>query len=398
MTSQWDESYTSLDNSNNTILVSRKSPERLRLVDAIIFDCDGVLVDVRKSYDTTIQETVAILLSRTVGEKILAEEVSRKAIYALRATGGFNNDWDTVYALLLTALGTLPSKSLEALANRSQEEVRNRPLPDCLEELDATASLIRANVQNPKESIRHLETNILSLTATIDSTGTSAVENVLGSRIGVDTIVALRQLFKYPEKDPGNSLIPTIFDEIYYGEKLLQEIVGRPARLHQTKGLIEQECLIPMPTTLSRLKSLIPSATFGLVTGRPAAAARFRLGPMMDFFDHKVSFFIPDEINAVAQNQKQDAIKRFSKPSAYPLLNVSKELLGARHILYVGDSMEDLLMCQRASLEDPRFLFAGVMSFDPELQRNMFIQQGADILIRSINDLPTVFEEVRRYN
>ena len=44
------------DNSSN-MLVSDSIVDELASVDALIFDCDGVLVDIRKSYDFAINKT-----------------------------------------------------------------------------------------------------------------------------------------------------------------------------------------------------------------------------------------------------------------------------------------------------------------------------------------------------
>ena len=49
------------DNSSN-MLVSESIVDELESVDAIIFDCDGVLVDITESYDTAINETVSYIL------------------------------------------------------------------------------------------------------------------------------------------------------------------------------------------------------------------------------------------------------------------------------------------------------------------------------------------------
>ncbi len=58
---------------------------------ALLFDCDGVLVDVSESYRRAVQET-----ARRFG----AGEIDAAAIRAYKERGGLNNDWD----LTLTAL------------------------------------------------------------------------------------------------------------------------------------------------------------------------------------------------------------------------------------------------------------------------------------------------------
>ncbi len=58
---------------------------------AILFDMDGVLVDVISSYRRAIQETVRFFS----GEEAYLEEVQ-----TLKEKGGYNNDWDLTEAIL----------------------------------------------------------------------------------------------------------------------------------------------------------------------------------------------------------------------------------------------------------------------------------------------------------
>ena len=64
--------------------------------DSIIFDMDGVLVT-NDSYRKAIQQTVEAFLWQT---KSIRKTVSLEYIEALKAITGFNNDWDTSYALI----------------------------------------------------------------------------------------------------------------------------------------------------------------------------------------------------------------------------------------------------------------------------------------------------------
>lgn len=65
-------------------------------IDGIIFDMDGVLVDVSKSYRFAIKKTVDYLL----GKKGIDSKASQKDIKTLKEIPGFNNDWDLSYELI----------------------------------------------------------------------------------------------------------------------------------------------------------------------------------------------------------------------------------------------------------------------------------------------------------
>ena len=74
----------------------------LRGADAVILDCDGVLVDVSSSYDATI----ALAVERVLGELGCAARlgVDRALIEGFKATGGFNDEVDLAYAAILCAV------------------------------------------------------------------------------------------------------------------------------------------------------------------------------------------------------------------------------------------------------------------------------------------------------
>lgn len=59
-------------------------------IDAVIFDVDGVIVDVSQSYRKAILKSVEIVTGKVLG----SEDIER-----LKAIPGFNEDWDVSYAL-----------------------------------------------------------------------------------------------------------------------------------------------------------------------------------------------------------------------------------------------------------------------------------------------------------
>lgn len=59
--------------------------------DGIIFDMDGILVDVSKSYREAIRQTASFFLNR---------EVKMSEVNEIKNTVGMNNDWDATYNLI----------------------------------------------------------------------------------------------------------------------------------------------------------------------------------------------------------------------------------------------------------------------------------------------------------
>ena len=71
--------------------------------DAIIFDIDGVLIDVIDSYNQTIIKTIQHVLDSNFKIKLNLTCIPiDKIISKFRHTGGFNNDIDTTYSIVLT--------------------------------------------------------------------------------------------------------------------------------------------------------------------------------------------------------------------------------------------------------------------------------------------------------
>ena len=46
----------------NEIFTSNEIVQKISKLDSIIFDCDGVLVDIRKSYDSAINKTISVIM------------------------------------------------------------------------------------------------------------------------------------------------------------------------------------------------------------------------------------------------------------------------------------------------------------------------------------------------
>ena len=83
-------------------------------IDGIIFDCDGVLIDITKSYDLTIDKTVKYVLEN-FSQITNCVEINSKIIDGFKSSGGFNDEVDLTYAAILSLVA---AKKL----NKSQHE------------------------------------------------------------------------------------------------------------------------------------------------------------------------------------------------------------------------------------------------------------------------------------
>ena len=70
-------------------------------IDSIIFDCDGVLIDITKSYDLAIIQTTRYVLEN-IAKINDAIDIDFKIIEGFKSTGGFNDEVDLTYASIIS--------------------------------------------------------------------------------------------------------------------------------------------------------------------------------------------------------------------------------------------------------------------------------------------------------
>jgi len=64
--------------------------------------------------------------------------------------------------------------------------------------------------------------------------------------------------------------------------------------------------------------------------------------------------------------------------------------LNSKNCLYVGDSMEDMILAQKASELGFQTTFCGIYGSGklPEMKKKMFIEKNVPFILESINFLP----------
>ena len=90
------------------IYISDDMIQKIQKFDSIIFDCDGVLVDIRNSYDYAINKTISAIMNELFDDKI-SDVVNSKILYGLKASGGFNDEVAVVYAVIMTLIASKKS-------------------------------------------------------------------------------------------------------------------------------------------------------------------------------------------------------------------------------------------------------------------------------------------------
>jgi phosphoglycolate phosphatase-like HAD superfamily hydrolase len=107
--------YIELGTSDNPSYIREHSVGELATVTAIVFDCDGVLIDVSEAYRKAVAETASRITEAFTGIRLPENLIDGGVFHAFKKTGGFNNDWDLTYAIIAYVISRLPRKNLNQL-------------------------------------------------------------------------------------------------------------------------------------------------------------------------------------------------------------------------------------------------------------------------------------------
>ena len=371
----------SVGESNPPSYVRRRSVDRLRGISAVIFDCDGVLIDVKDSYQKAVTATVVMVMRDLAGVLVDPCDTDEEVNFTFKATGGFNNDWDLTRVILMFALSRLPDARLEELKEASRESL-------AISDLHRRYEFIKGRMRREPTPIKGLKQGLLGYASRFDSTGLQSNSRALDERLE-----GILKALSYPNA-VGESIIPTLFEQIFSGSCLFGRNLGlEPFFETPCKGYIENESLIVKPRTFDDLKTLLGGAEFGVASGSLEKTAKYVLGPLTEWFKPGAEVWMETVDRATADKCGKD----LRKPNPYSLFKASMAFEPFKQVLYVGDTYADLLMTKRANEEDPRYVFAGVYwnTSKREETKQQFFEGGADIVTPSVNELPELMEMIR---
>jgi HAD superfamily hydrolase (TIGR01549 family) len=296
--------------------------------DSIIFDCDGVLIDVTESYDTTINKTISYVL-KEIADITVDAPLTNEILLKFKSTGGFNDEIDITYAGILCFI---------------------------------TAKKFN---KNPIEFISDVIDNA-------DDSGIAYVENFL-SKIDLD-ISDVKERLSYPSADK-NDLIHATFDQLFFGPELYSKVFQKKSKFSE-QGFIENDKVIVNTELIEALKKKF-NDKIAIVTGRGFNAISSSLKEILNQFNVENSVFLEDESRDLAKPNPQSLIR-------------SIKGLNSKNCLYVGDSMEDMLLAQKASELGFQTTFCGIYGSGklPDVKKKMFVEKNVPFILESINFLP----------
>jgi len=314
-----------------------KDPLPLPL-DILVFDMDGVLIDVSESYRKTIAKTVQIYLETCLGfKKGSVPLITEEHISSFKMAGGFNNDWDLTSGLLLFLLSI---SSFPPLSRRksfvSIEEVsqylRSRSSGFC-------STLTGQTLQN---HLSRFAREVTSCGGGLKGIHCALSKNQKASWAG--------WVYHSGEIHTTN-VVKRIFQEIYLGRTFVRHYSLRPLFYHGQGYHLREKLLIPRRI----LSALHKRVRIGIASGRPRVEAELALKRFQidRYFDRIVTL---DECAAEETRLFRITGKKVirTKPHLYPLLRVIKEM-GFLHprSAYVGDVVDDMQAARNAGRKDP---------------------------------------------
>ena len=310
------------------IFISENISQKISKFDSIIFDCDGVLVDIRNSYDHAINKTISAIMKELFNDEI-GNVVTSKIHFGLKSVGGFNDEVAVVYAIVMTL----------AASKKSKIEFEK---------------LIIDVINNANES------------------GINSIDDYFKDQ-NID-LIEIKSKLDY-ENSRKISYIHRIFNQLFYGPKLYEEIFNEKSQFFENP-LIDLDSIVLDNNLMSKLKTRFDSKV-ATVTGRGKFAFSYSMKNFLDDFDMENSVFLEDRPLNLAKPNPESLIESISK-------------INSKCSLYIGDSMEDLLMVKKCQEKGYDVSFCGIYgsSDEPKLKYELFQKNKASFILESIQELP----------
>ena len=313
---------------NKEFFVSDEITQKIYKFDSIIFDCDGVLVDIRNSYDEAINKTISAIMKELFDDNI-DNIVTSKIHFGLKSVGGFNDEVAVVYAVLMTLIASKKS-----------------------------------NIQ--------FEKLIIDVINNANESGINSIDAYFVNK-NID-LTDIKSKLDY-ENSRTESYIHRIFNQLFYGPSLYQEIFNEKSTFSQSP-LIDLDKIILDENLILKLKNRF-GKKITTVTGRGKFAFSYSMKNFLNNFDLQSSVFLEDRSLEMAKPNPKSLIESISA-------------IDSKTSLYIGDSMEDLLMVEKCKESGYDVSFCGIYgsSDEPELKYELFQKNNASIILESIQELP----------
>lgn len=321
----------------------------------IVFDMDGVIVDVSGSYREVIQKTAALFFQDARHADLLPDPLFAVSDLAqIKHGGGWNNDWDLTHRVISLLLSRV---DLPAIPDDMSWDIYRQVVADS--DVTKLGRYLR-ETQNP---LFHLHQNHRNGTHPFAD---RCYQNDIGT---------------------GN-IIRQMFQEMYLGRDLFETIYQTPARTCAGPGYIFQEDLL-LPARF--IEKLAEENTLCIATGRPFTEAFFTLNRfgIHNFFSRMATL---DDC-LMAENWLAETESRqvsLSKPHPYMLNAIAADMESlSSDRYYIGDMPDDM---EAALRSDYAYTAVGCLLSEPgsDTLKQKLVDAGAHSVIESLQELESL--------
>jgi len=322
------------------IIINKKALNKFSQIDTLVFDIDGVLIDVRDSYREAVCRTVQFYFKEILHFQGSQNLINPEEIKYFKMAGGFNNDWNLTSAIILFYL-------MKARENN-------------LKDVD--------ELKNSKPDIKNFVSQMLSMGGGLTKVVDLAEKNE-------HTKVEIFSLW-------NKNLITKAFQEIYAGEEYCFNIYGFHPSLIKTEGLIKKERVI----IDKKKKDFLKNLSIGILTGRTRREAEIAL--------EKLGW--EDIISGEKIFTATDGLEKPHPQGLKELATGLKTKLG----IYLGDVRDDLITVKNfiKTERKTKFLSAIVLGEGFNLGSKsveFYLNEEVDLLAQDVNCVLDWLESVK---
>jgi HAD superfamily hydrolase (TIGR01548 family) len=325
----------------------------------IVFDMDGVIVDVSESYREAVRQTARLFFRGAPGWERLPEPLfSLSDLAGIKQSGGLNNDWALTYHILDLLITQV---RVPALSDETDPWLlHEKTLQGC--DLERLADFL-ASYRSPLEKLQQ--------------------------KSGGHHSQFIQKMSSY-DVGSGN-VIKQIFQEIYLGRNLFETTYNLPTMTHTGEGLITREKLLIAPAVFQRFAT---ENLLGLATGRPQAEADYALDHF-DIREYFSSVFSLDDCirKEISILKKEHKTVSLSKPHPFMLDAIAqKHANETSQRYYIGDMPDDMLAANRSEYG---YIGVGIVTSAPDKTKLQEALEafGAEYVIQDIADLHDILSQ-----
>lgn len=336
--------YCMMETDSGIIYVKNHFKDFLSMIDGLILDCDGVLINNFNLYYEAVRRTIDILLSPVYDEINISIDVYR----GLKAKAFFNSDWITTFCIMLSIIDG-DSEAINFFISLDKD-------------LDVKTKLEK--IRGFNFTRKKFNSNFQKLITRITSPSTHAISNALSLE---ESLIKLLMNILLLPMDVGRGFIPTVFEEIYHG-KLFDKIYGVARVLDVERGLIELEHINISKGEIAEIYYGF-DGKIGLISGRPRKSAEYSLSPILNYVTE--SLYLEE-----GGGRKPDPA----------ILRKIMMRLKINNALVIGDSAEEVMLVKKAREKGLKCFSCGVTNGE-EWRLKLFKSLETDIICDSIKTL-----------